>query len=80
LSLRPGKLGRSVLGLSRLSDIPSPSLAVLQQHLSRITLGKKELTYWSESRKAWVEEPEQFDVWAGGESNAQLHADFRVVE
>jgi beta-glucosidase len=31
----------------------------------RFTLGKKELTYWSESRSAWVEEPEEFDVWVG---------------
>ena len=44
------------------------------------TLGKEELTYRSESRKARVEEPEQFDVWAGGDSNVQQHADFRVVE
>jgi len=44
------------------------------------TRASGELTYWSESRKAWVEEPEQFDVWVGGDSNAQLHARFRVVE
>ncbi len=44
------------------------------------TLGKKDLTYWSETRKAWVEEPEEFDVWAGDDSNAKLHASFHVIE
>jgi hypothetical protein len=42
--------------------------------------GKRELTYWSESRSAWVEKPERFDVRVGGDSNAQLRASFRVVE
>jgi beta-glucosidase len=43
-------------------------------------LGKNELTYWSESRKAWVEEPEEFDVLVGNDSNAQLRANFHVIE
>jgi beta-glucosidase len=65
---------RELKGFERVALQPGESKTV------RFTLGKKELTYWSESRRAWVEEPEQFDVWVGGDSNAQLHASFRVVE
>jgi beta-glucosidase len=65
---------RELKGFDRMALQPGESKTV------RFTLGKKELTYWSESRKAWVEEPEQFDVWVGGDSNAQLLADFRVVK
>ena len=44
------------------------------------TLGPTELTYWSTARKAWVEEPEEFDVWVGNSSTAESHATFKVVE
>jgi hypothetical protein len=27
-------------------------------------------------KKDWVEEPSVFDVWVGGDSNAQFHAAF----
>jgi beta-glucosidase len=65
---------RELKGFERVALQPGEAKTV------HFTLGKKELTYWSESRRAWVEEPEEFDVWAGGDSNAQLHASFRVVE
>jgi beta-glucosidase len=44
------------------------------------TLGKDELQFWSASLKKWVVEPEQFDVWVGGDSNATLHGEFRLAE
>ena len=65
---------RELKGFARVALQPGESKTV------RFTLGKKELTYWSESRRAWVQEPEQFDVWVGGDSNTQLHASFRVAE
>ncbi len=65
---------RELKGFERVSLQPGETKTIY------FTLGKKELTYWSESRKAWVEEPEEFDVWAGDDSNAKLHASFRVVE
>jgi beta-glucosidase len=42
------------------------------------TLGKDELSYWSPAEKKWVEEPEDFDVWMGEDSSAQLHSEFHV--
>ena len=44
------------------------------------TLGKDELQFWSPSEKKWVVEPEQFDVWAGEDSSAALHGEFRLTE
>jgi beta-glucosidase len=65
---------RELKGFERVALQPGETKTV------HFTLGKKELTYWSESRKAWVEEPEEFDVWVGDDSKAQLHASFHVVE
>jgi beta-glucosidase len=41
-------------------------------------LGKDELSYWSPSRHAWVEEPAEFDIWVGDDSTASLHDIFTV--
>src|SRR5437016_5562999 len=65
---------RELKGFERIALQPGETKTV------HFTLGKSELTYWSDSRKAWVEEPEQFDVWVGNSSLADLHASFRVVE
>jgi beta-glucosidase len=64
---------RELKGFKRISLTPGEKQAV------RFTLSKDELTYWSTSRKAWVEEPEEFDVWVGSDSKATLHASFRVT-
>lgn len=43
-------------------------------------LGRNELQLWDPETKQWGVEPSEFDVWAGGDSTASLHADFAVVE
>jgi beta-glucosidase len=43
-------------------------------------LGPDELQFWSPATKQWVVEPEQFDVWVGENSQAKLHADFRLTQ
>jgi beta-glucosidase len=43
-------------------------------------LGPDELQFWSPALKKWVVEPEQFDVWAGDNSQAKLHAEFRLTQ
>jgi beta-glucosidase len=65
---------RELKGFERVRLEPGESKTV------HFTLGKNELSYWSESRKAWVEEPETFDVWVGDSSNAELHREFRVLQ
>ena len=44
------------------------------------TLGADQLQFWSPVTKKWVVEPEQFDVWAGANSTATLHQEFRLTE
>jgi beta-glucosidase len=43
-------------------------------------LGQHELQFWDPQTKHWVVEPSEFDVWAGGDSRASLHADFTVTQ
>ncbi|MDR7270961.1 beta-glucosidase [Pelomonas saccharophila] len=43
------------------------------------TLGRGELKFWSPVRRAWGVEPGAFDVWVGGSSAAQAHAEFRLT-
>jgi len=45
----------------------------------KFTLGKDELQFWSPQTKVWGVEPAAFDVWAGGDSAATLHADLTVA-
>jgi beta-glucosidase len=65
---------RELKGFERVALAPGETKTV------RFTLGPQELTYWSSARRAWVEEPEEFDVWAGDSSAAEAHATFQVVE
>jgi beta-glucosidase len=43
-------------------------------------LGKEELKYWNPQTRVWIVEPSEFDVWAGEDSTASLHADFTVTQ
>jgi len=63
---------RQLKGFERITLGPGEKKTV------HFTLGKDELSYWSGQTKSWIEEPEQFDVWVGGDSNASLHASFHV--
>jgi beta-glucosidase len=43
-------------------------------------LGEDELQYWNPQTKQWIVEPSDFDVWAGEDSTASLHADLTVTQ
>ncbi len=45
----------------------------------KFSLGKDELQFWSPQTKAWGVEPGTFDVWAGDDSAATLHAELTVT-
>ena len=55
-------------------------LAPGEKKTLHFTLGKDELSYWSGVGKKWVLEAEDFDVWVGADSDAALHASFKLVE
>jgi beta-glucosidase len=65
---------RELKGFQRLS------LAAGAKQTIHFTLGKDELQFWSPVTKQWVVEPEQFDVWVGGDSTAKLHGEFRLTQ
>ncbi|MDR3741792.1 MAG: beta-glucosidase BglX [Terracidiphilus sp.] len=44
----------------------------------KFTLGKAELEYWNPQTKTWIVEPGVFDIWAGEDSTAALHAELKV--
>jgi len=46
----------------------------------KFPLGKDELKYWSPQTKQWIVDPSEFDVWAGEDSKASLHADLKVTQ
>jgi beta-glucosidase len=45
----------------------------------KFPLGTEELKYWNPQSKQWVVEPSEFDVWAGEDSAASLHAQFTLT-
>ena len=44
----------------------------------RFSLRRDELKFWSPRTKRWVVEPSIFDVWAGEDSRADLHAELTI--
>jgi beta-glucosidase len=65
---------RQLKGFERVALNPGEKKTV------RFSLGKDELEFWTPETKGWVVEPEEFDVWVGGDSKATLHAEFKVTE
>ena len=63
----------------QLKGFEKVALAAGEKKTVRFTLGKDELSYWSGVSKSWVLEAESFDVWAGADSDASLHASFKLV-
>lgn len=54
------------------------TLAPGEKKTLRLKLGPQELRYWNAAVRDWVQEAETFDVWVGNDSNASLHATFKV--
>lgn len=43
------------------------------------TIGPKELTYYSTAKGCYVQDAAAFELWVGGDSNAELKAEFEVT-
>ena len=74
---RAGSASRPVRELKGFERI---ALAAGEKKTVRFSLGREELKLWSPEAKAWVVEPEEFDVWLGGDSKAALHSEFRITQ
>ena len=64
----------------QLKGFEKVTLAPGEKKTLHFVLGKDELTYWSPSEKKWVLEPAVYDVWAGEDSTAKLHASFELTQ
>jgi beta-glucosidase len=73
---RAGSASRPVRQLKGFEKVPLEAGAKRTIHF---TLGKDELQFWSPAEKKWVVEPEQFDVWVGGDASGTLHGEFRLT-
>jgi len=73
---RAGSASRPVRELKGFRRI---ALAPGEKQTIHFSLGRDELKFWSPRARAWVVEPETFDVWVGGDSRAPLHSEFAVT-
>jgi beta-glucosidase len=64
---------RELKGFERITLQPGEKKTVT------FTLGANELTYWSSNAGKWIQDPASFDLWAGSDSQASLHAEFEVT-
>ena len=65
---------RELKGFERVTLQPGETQTVT------FNLGPTELGHWSTSHGAWVQDAATFDIWAGSDSLATLHAEFVVVD
>ncbi len=65
---------RELKGFERVALAPGQTKTV------RFKLGPDELRYWNAAARGWVQEAENFDVWVGGDSSANLHSTFKVTQ
>jgi len=65
---------RQLKGFQRLTLQPGSKQTI------HFKLGPDELQFWSPALKKWVVEPEAFDIWAGDNSQAKLHTEFRLTQ
>jgi beta-glucosidase len=56
------------------------SLAAGETRSVSFQLGADQLRYWSAVTRSWVQDASTIDIWAGGSSAAELHAEFEIVE
>lgn len=74
---RAGSASRPV---RQLKGFKLVNLAAGVRQTLQFKLGADELQFWSPATKHWVVEPEQFEVWVGGDSTATLHSEFRLTQ
>ncbi len=65
---------RELKGFERITLQPGETRTITFQ------LGPDELGYWSTNAGRWIQDAAAFDIWVGGDSLAELHAELEVVE
>jgi beta-glucosidase len=73
---RAGSASRPV---RQLKGFRRMALAAGQTQRLTFPLGPDEMSFWSPQAKTWGVEPAMFDIWAGEDSTAPLHAELEVT-
>ena len=74
------RAGSASRPMRQLKGFEHVTLKAGEKRTVAFTLSRNELQFWSPQSKQWVVEPEQFDIWVGGDSTAPSHAEFSVHE
>ena len=72
------RFGSASRPVRELKGFERVSLAAHAKKTLHMSLGTPELSYWNTAKKDWVEEPANFDIWVGGNSEAGLHGSFEI--
>ena len=72
--------GSSSRPVRELKGFRRVSLRPHEKETVKLLLTKEDLTYWTSATKSWVQDASTFDMWAGADSTAALHATFSVVQ
>jgi beta-glucosidase len=56
------------------------TLAAGESRRLQFGVGPNERRYWNAAVRDWVTDSSTFDVWVGGDSTAQLSANFEVTK
>ncbi len=73
---RAGSASRPVRQLKGFQRV---TLAVGREANNPLQAGTGRTAVLESGDEKWVVEPEQFDVWVGGDSQAKLHGEFRLT-
>jgi len=72
------KSGGASRPVRELKGFEKVALAPGETKTLRFQLSPNELRYWNSTSRGWVEDASDFDLWAGSDSRASLHANFKV--
>ncbi|MGN6197226.1 glycoside hydrolase family 3 N-terminal domain-containing protein [Humibacter sp.] len=72
------RFGTSSRPLRQLAAFERVEIAAGQTETVAFRIGPDERRYWSAATRDWVLDATVFDVWVGGDANAQAHAEFTV--
>lgn len=72
--------GRASRPVRELKGFTRVHLAPHARQTLHFTLTPQDLTYWSAAEHTWVQDAADFDVWAGADAAAPLHAAFHRVQ
>jgi beta-glucosidase len=72
------RAGSAVRAVRQLKGFQKVALAAHEKKTVHFTLGPKQLQFWSPVARAWVVEPEHFDVWVGEDVSATEHVELQV--